>query len=93
MKQRSLVLLLTVALVMASMLASALPAFAKQPAGVPGGQPEALPGEAKAPAEETGIEPAADNGKSACRFSGINDNPYQPSDLGLVQSYGDLLAK
>ena len=86
-------LLLTVALVMASMLASALPAFATQPTGVPGEQPDALPVEGKAPAEESGTEPAKGDANSLCGFSGINDDPNQEGDVGLVQSYGDLVAK
>ena len=54
----------------------AVPAFAVAP------QKE-VPGKS-----EQGVEQA----RSICAFSGLNDEPFDPEEGGLVQSYGQIVA-
>jgi hypothetical protein len=58
------------------MVALAMPAFAVAPQKTVPGLPEQ----------------GTDHANSICSFSGLNDEPLDPEEGGLVQSYGQIVA-
>ena len=52
----------------------------------------AAPALAQGPPENPGVETGADHARSACAFSGLNDEPEaEPPDGGRTQTYGQLV--
>ena len=54
----------------------------------------AVPAFAVAPQKEVPgqFEQGTENANSICSFSGLNDEPLDPDEGGLVQSYGQIVA-
>jgi hypothetical protein len=54
----------------------------------------AVPAFAVAPQKEVPgqFEQGTENANSICSFSGLNDEPLDPEEGGLVQSYGQIVA-
>ena len=74
--RKKLTVLVALAVMALLMVALAVPAFAVAPV-------KKVPGKF-----EQGVEHA----RSICAYSGLNDEPLDPEEGGLVQSYGQIVA-
>jgi hypothetical protein len=74
--RKKLTVLVAMAVMALLMVALAVPAFAVAPV-------KEVPGKS---------EQGVDHARSICAFSGLNDEPLDPEEGGLVQSYGQIVA-